>query len=172
MCEYEITFPYDSNLTISIHDSSLLGGRTEIGRTEIDLENRYYTKCYAHCGLAKRYDTKGYNMWRDAFTPCEILNKLCKQFGLERPIYNDDCLIITRPKLNNSMSKEGRDLLYKNKPVENNIADAAKTGSLVKLPSVEEQSPKDIKQQLALDALNDWKNITGVSEFFLVILNN
>jgi hypothetical protein len=84
MLEFDITFPHDCNLTITLHDSNLLGTSIEIGKTEIDLENRVYSKCYAHCGIARRYDSKGYNMWRDALTPCEILNKLCKQYGLER----------------------------------------------------------------------------------------
>lgn len=30
MCEYDVTFPYDSNLTITLHDSNLIGFKKDI----------------------------------------------------------------------------------------------------------------------------------------------
>ena len=97
MFEYDVTFPYDSQLTVSINDTSLLSGSYEIGRTNIDLENRYYSNCYALCGLQKRYETSGYNFWRDSHSPREILYKMCKQHGVQKPKYDTDGNLIMIP---------------------------------------------------------------------------
>jgi hypothetical protein len=154
MFEYDIKFPNDSILSISLHDSSLLSGRTELGKTEIDLEDRFYAKCYANCGIPQRYETTGYNKWRDSLTPCEILNRLCKQFGLEKPVYDNSSLTIKKPNPNETFKYDYNTTDEKDVGFEADelIADK-KTYS----------SKSSFKQQAALDALNDWKRITGVS---------
>ena len=138
-----------------MHDSGLLAGRTEIGKTEIDLENRYFAKCYSTCGLPQRFSSTGYNAWRDALTPFEILFKMCKQFGLKRPEYEDDRLIIMKP--NSSQKFEYKNTLN----MIDNLNAHNKPASKDTKPT-QDQISENLKQQLALDALNDWKNITGV----------
>lgn len=54
--EIEATFPQDSMLTIQVLDWDLVGADDMIGETKIDLENRFYSRHRATCGLAKRYD--------------------------------------------------------------------------------------------------------------------
>lgn len=54
--EIEATFPQDSMLTIHVYDWDLLGSDDLIGETRIDLENRFYSKHRATCGLAYKYE--------------------------------------------------------------------------------------------------------------------
>lgn len=54
--EIECCFPQDSMLTVQIFDWDLVGSDDLIGETKIDLENRFYSKHRALCGLAKRYE--------------------------------------------------------------------------------------------------------------------
>ena len=54
--EFEATFPQDSILTIQVYDWDLLGSDDLIGETKIDLENRFYSRHRATCGVATRYD--------------------------------------------------------------------------------------------------------------------
>lgn len=53
--DIEATFPMDSSLTVSIYDWDLVGTDDLIGETKIDLENRYYSKHRATCGIASTY---------------------------------------------------------------------------------------------------------------------
>lgn len=54
--EIEATFPQDSLLTVQVLDWDLVGTDDMIGETKIDLENRFYSRHRATCGLAKKYD--------------------------------------------------------------------------------------------------------------------
>lgn len=54
--EVEATFPQDSMLTIQVLDWDLVGSDDLIGETKIDLENRFYSKHRATCGLAYKYE--------------------------------------------------------------------------------------------------------------------
>lgn len=54
--ETEATFPHDSMLTIQVFDWDLLGKDDLIGETKIDLENRFYSRHRATCGLPTKYD--------------------------------------------------------------------------------------------------------------------
>uniref|UniRef100_A0A4W3JS53 Fer-1 like family member 6 n=1 Tax=Callorhinchus milii TaxID=7868 RepID=A0A4W3JS53_CALMI len=83
--EIEANFPAESLLTLTIYDFDLIGTDDLIGQTKIDLENRFYSKYRATCGLPNQYDIEGYNVWRDAVKPTEILIKLCKENGLQGP---------------------------------------------------------------------------------------
>ncbi|XP_050361136.1 otoferlin-like [Nymphalis io] len=85
--EIEATIPQDSTLTVQVYDWDLLGSDDLIGETKIDLENRYYSRHRATCGLPKKYDEQGYNRWRDAMKPTQILTKLCKDGKIDPPIY-------------------------------------------------------------------------------------
>lgn len=54
--EIEATFPQDSMLTIQVFDWDLVGSDDLIGETKIDLENRFYSKHRATCGIAYKYE--------------------------------------------------------------------------------------------------------------------
>ncbi|KAL7862243.1 hypothetical protein SRHO_G00136840 [Serrasalmus rhombeus] len=85
--DVEATFPMDSTLTVSIYDWDLVGTDDLIGETKIDLENRYYSKHRAICGITSNYAIHGYNVWRDPMKPTQILAKLCKDNKLDSPQY-------------------------------------------------------------------------------------
>ena len=54
--EVEATFPQDSLLTVQVLDWDLVGSDDMIGETKIDLENRFYSRHRATCGLSSRYE--------------------------------------------------------------------------------------------------------------------
>ncbi|KAM9308456.1 fer-1-like protein 6 [Gastrophryne carolinensis] len=84
--EIQATFPKESMLNILIYDYDLIGSDDLIGETKIDLENRFYSRYRATCGLQSQYEIEGYNAWRDSTKPTEILAKLCKDNNLKLPI--------------------------------------------------------------------------------------
>uniref|UniRef100_W5MRD6 C2 domain-containing protein n=1 Tax=Lepisosteus oculatus TaxID=7918 RepID=W5MRD6_LEPOC len=87
---FSFNFKRKTELMIQILDHDLVGSDDLIGETKIDLENRYYSRHYACCGLQRTYNTQrsGYNSWRDARKPTQILTKLCKESGLPEPVYD------------------------------------------------------------------------------------
>uniref|UniRef100_A0A9J8CEH0 Otoferlin b n=1 Tax=Cyprinus carpio carpio TaxID=630221 RepID=A0A9J8CEH0_CYPCA len=85
--DIEATLPMDSTLTVSIYDWDLVGTDDLIGETKIDLENRFYSKHRATCGLSTSYSIHGYNVWRDPMKPTQILAKLCKDGKIDPPQY-------------------------------------------------------------------------------------
>uniref|UniRef100_A0AAR2K1P0 C2 domain-containing protein n=1 Tax=Pygocentrus nattereri TaxID=42514 RepID=A0AAR2K1P0_PYGNA len=86
--DIEATFPMESMLTVSVYDWDLVGTDDLIGETKIDLENRYYSKHRATCGIASNYSLHGYNVWRDPQKPTQLLAKLCKEGKLDGPHYS------------------------------------------------------------------------------------
>ncbi|KAF0293526.1 Otoferlin [Amphibalanus amphitrite] len=85
--EVEATFPQDSMLVLQVLDWDLVGTDELIGETRIDLENRFYSRHRATCGLDAKFETSGYNAWRDPMRPTQILHKLCKENKLDGPHY-------------------------------------------------------------------------------------
>ncbi|XP_040204324.1 otoferlin isoform X7 [Rana temporaria] len=85
--DIEATFPMESMLTVAVYDWDLVGTDDLIGETKIDLENRYYSKHRATCGISQTYAIHGYNMWRDPMKPTQILSKLCKEGKIDGPHY-------------------------------------------------------------------------------------
>ncbi|CAM1319906.1 FER1L6 (predicted) [Pycnogonum litorale] len=85
--EFEATFPQDSMLTAQIFDWDLIGSDDLIGETKIDLENRFYSRHRATCGISRRYDSQGYNMWSDSMKPSQILHKLSKDGKVDGPFF-------------------------------------------------------------------------------------
>ncbi len=181
-CSYEldIKFPYDFQLVISVKD---FVNKRLIGKTKIDLENRLYSNCYASCGLPKKYETSGYNAWRDFLIPTQILERLCKKWRLAKPIYDlrrstlkvvtiDDQTKIYRIKtMTMSESEEYREN-GKDDEDSDDYDDEDKTSTIeesklniVASVSLNNNSSKDVElinEKLALMALNDWENISGV----------
>uniref|UniRef100_A0A4W6ERT2 Otoferlin a n=1 Tax=Lates calcarifer TaxID=8187 RepID=A0A4W6ERT2_LATCA len=85
--DIEATFPMESMLTVSVYDWDLVGTDDLIGETKIDLENRFYSKYRATCGISSNYSLHGYNVWRDPMKPSQILAKLCKDGKIDGPHY-------------------------------------------------------------------------------------
>ncbi|XP_072134947.1 otoferlin [Mobula birostris] len=83
--DIDATFPMESMLTVAIFDWDLVGTDDLIGETKIDLENRFYSKHRATCGISQQYSVQGYNVWRDPMTPTQILTKLCKGGKVDGP---------------------------------------------------------------------------------------
>ncbi|KAK5860785.1 hypothetical protein PBY51_022243 [Eleginops maclovinus] len=79
------SFPQESLLSVVIYDYDMVGGDDLIGETRIDLENRFYSRHRATCGLPTEYSLDGYNAWRDCLKPSELLTKRCRDNGLEEP---------------------------------------------------------------------------------------
>ncbi|CAK1588293.1 unnamed protein product [Parnassius mnemosyne] len=131
--EIEATFPQDSLLTIQVLDWDLLGSDDLIGETKIDLENRFYSRHRATCGLPKKYEEQGYNKWRDAMRPTQILAKLCKDGKLDPPIYEHGRVKIGRTIFN--MPMDDIELL---------------------------SNPDTIEEQMALVVLHRWQEVPRV----------
>ncbi|ELU18290.1 hypothetical protein CAPTEDRAFT_185772, partial [Capitella teleta] len=85
--EVEGTFPMDSLLVVQIFDWDLVGTDDLIGETHIDLENRFYSRHRATCGIGSKYELEGYNCWRDPMKPSQILQKLCKEGKVDGPYH-------------------------------------------------------------------------------------
>lgn len=62
--EIEATIPQDSLLTVQVFDWDLLGSDDMIGETKIDLENRFYSKHRATCGLPEKYELYVFVLYR------------------------------------------------------------------------------------------------------------
>ena len=56
--ECEVTLPHDSMLTVSVYDKDI-GNLSDdlIGETKIDIENRFFSKHRATCGMSLQYHT-------------------------------------------------------------------------------------------------------------------
>lgn len=151
--ELDTNFPDQSQLTISIKNWNFLEGTDLIGETTIDLEDRLYSKCYATCGLPKKFDQGDYNAWRDCILPKELLFKMCRKFGLQKPSFINNRLIVYDLK--------EHPVFYPKNPEEQPLETSQDSDSdyneefkIIKINKYE--------QQLALDALNNWKEIANV----------
>ncbi|XP_067216226.1 otoferlin-like isoform X2 [Linepithema humile] len=87
--EIEASFPQDYMLTIQVWDFDATTADDLIGETRIDIENRFYSRHRAHCGIANVYRTAGYNVWRDRERPTRILEHLCRRNNLPSPEYSE-----------------------------------------------------------------------------------
>ncbi|XP_075960903.1 fer-1-like protein 6 [Anarhichas minor] len=86
--EMQATFPQESLLSVVIYDYDMVGGDDLMGETRIDLENRFYSRHRATCGLPTEYSLHGYNAWRDCLKPSELLSQLCNDNGLDEPVFS------------------------------------------------------------------------------------
>ncbi|XP_070555330.1 otoferlin-like isoform X1 [Ptychodera flava] len=88
--EFEALFPQESMLTIQVYDYDFMRFDDLMGETRVDLEMRYFSKHRAICGLSQDYAIQGYNTWRDAIKPSQILHKLCMALKIDLPEYDND----------------------------------------------------------------------------------
>ncbi|KAK2580950.1 hypothetical protein KPH14_006016 [Odynerus spinipes] len=96
--EMEATFPRDYMLTVQIWDHDATSKDDLIGETRIDIENRFYSRHRANCGLARTYESSGYNVWRDRERPKQILDFLCKKNNLPAAVYAEKSVRIGKRK--------------------------------------------------------------------------
>ncbi|XP_057217290.1 fer-1-like protein 4 isoform X2 [Triplophysa rosa] len=116
--ELTLSFPLETELTLYIFDHDLVGSDDLIGETSVDLENRFFSRHRAGCGLALHYDKDGYNEWRDAKKPTAILSELCRKNGIPSPEYRESEIKVLNKifKIPNEAFPE--ELLKKNKKTE------------------------------------------------------
>uniref|UniRef100_A0A670JV71 Fer-1 like family member 6 n=1 Tax=Podarcis muralis TaxID=64176 RepID=A0A670JV71_PODMU len=131
--EIQATFPKESLLSVLIYDHDMIGSDDLIGETKIDLENRFYSRHRATCGLQSQYEIEGYNAWRDATKPTEILTKLCKDNKLSGPYMQ---------------------------PGKIQVGDKVFTGQTVF--QADENGNLESYEHLALKVLRSWNDIPGV----------
>ncbi|XP_076223010.1 otoferlin [Nomia melanderi] len=96
--EIEASFPQDYLLTIQAWDYDATSSDDLIGETKIDLENRFYSRHRATCGISRTYSASGYNAWRDRERPTQILFNICKRNSLPAPEYRKDHVKIGRKR--------------------------------------------------------------------------
>ncbi|ERL84734.1 hypothetical protein D910_02159 [Dendroctonus ponderosae] len=136
----DASFPETTSVTVKVSDYDTTSADDLIGETKIDLENRFYTKHGARCGLAESYFDSGYCRWRDQKKPTEILAILCKKWGIEEPIYSDKCVTVN-----------GKEFA----PVEVNVSFTNGFILAVEDPCLD-------KENLALEALRNWHEMPVV----------
>lgn len=129
--EMQAKFPQESLLSVLIYDFDLVGGDDLMGETHIDLENRFYSRHRATCGLPTEYCVEGYNAWRDCLKPTEILTKLCRENGLQGPDFE---------------------------PGRVTVGDKVFTGTTV---FMRDDEPKECYEDLSLKVLHQWSDILG-----------
>lgn len=78
--------PREHLLKISIFDrDEACCGDDLIGTTIVDLEDRLKSKHRAFCGISDEFSSCGYNVWRNASLPSDILSEICKKHELKLP---------------------------------------------------------------------------------------
>lgn len=138
--EFTVSFPLETELQVKVLDHDLVGVDDVIGETRLDLENRFYSRHRASCGLSLYYDTDGYNLWRDAKKPSTILTELCRKNNIPDPEFRTN-----EVKVLNKIFKIPPDavpeiLLKKNQP--------------------SEQDREELEQHMALNVLQRWAEMS------------
>ncbi|CAF3824596.1 unnamed protein product [Rotaria sordida] len=93
--EFDVQLPFQSLIRIQIWDWDMTSFNDMVGETKIDIENRWFSCHRATCGLPKRYDSAGYNTWRDTKKPTIILTELCRTTNINVPDYAADFRSVT-----------------------------------------------------------------------------
>ncbi|CAF4941190.1 unnamed protein product, partial [Rotaria sp. Silwood1] len=88
--EFDVQLPLQSLIRVQLWDWDMTSSNDMIAETKIDIENRWFSCHRATCGLPKRYDSAGYNTWRDTKKPTIILTDLCRTIDLNVPVYSED----------------------------------------------------------------------------------
>ncbi|KAK6179510.1 hypothetical protein SNE40_011846 [Patella caerulea] len=164
--EIEATFPMESLLTVQIYDWDLVGMDDLIGETKLDLENRYYSRHRATCGLSQKYEIHGYNAWRDPLKPGHILAKLCKDSKVDGPYYQPGKVRVGNRIFTASTELEDENDKIKKKSLFSRKRSEHGNAPVVPLTHEEEENLDSIKkstdEHLSLAALNHWEEIPKV----------
>ncbi|MGH0152742.1 UNVERIFIED_CONTAM: hypothetical protein FKN15_022842 [Acipenser sinensis] len=139
--ELTVSFPLETELSLLVYDHDLIGSDDLIGETKIDLENRFYSKHRALCGLASQYDTDGYNKWRDARKPTVILANLCRKNGVPAPEYRPFEVKVVNQLFKIPTEAFPEELLKKNKKTEEDLS--------------------ELEEHKALFVLQQWEQMLG-----------
>ncbi|XP_068630494.1 otoferlin-like [Battus philenor] len=94
MYEFSCTFPEDYVLNVALYDYDESQSDEFIGSTDIDLEDRVYSKHRGSVGLSAEYNIVGPNKWRDCIKPSAILEELCQRNYIPAPIYPDVATVL------------------------------------------------------------------------------
>nr|XP_021335523.1 fer-1-like protein 4 [Danio rerio] len=121
--ELTVSFPLETELTLYVFDHDLVGSDDLIGKTRVDLENRFFSRHRAGCGLALHYDKDGYNKWRDAKKPTAILLELCRKNGIPSPEYRESEIKVLNKIFRVPNEAFPEELLKKNKKTEEDYAE-------------------------------------------------
>ncbi|XP_074595836.1 ferlin family C2 domain-containing myoferlin misfire [Brevipalpus obovatus] len=139
MYEFEVTFPRESILYVSLKDHDAFSVDELIGTTRIDLEDRFYSHRRMTCGLPRTYEISGPCKWRDSLKPSQILTKLCREMKLAHLVITKKYVQIGRMIFSAKENKQ-----YSNLNSSNSSS------------SIDEE-------QLCLGVLNCWKEASGYS---------
>lgn len=89
--EFFSTIPTKSTIMkISIFDKDEFTDDDMIGSTTIDIEDRMRSKYFLSSGIPNEFNQSGYNIWRNSFSPSELLEIFCNQNQLSNPIFHDN----------------------------------------------------------------------------------
>ncbi|XP_060713707.1 fer-1-like protein 4 [Tachysurus vachellii] len=116
--ELTVSFPLETELILTVYDHDLVGSDDAIGETRIDLENRFYSRHRATCGVSLQYDKDGYNQWRDAKKPSTLLAELCRKNGIPSPEYRELAVKVLNKIFKIPNEDFPEELLKKNKKTE------------------------------------------------------
>ncbi|CAF1235979.1 unnamed protein product [Adineta ricciae] len=144
--EFDVTIPTQNLLRVQIWDWDMTSSNDIIAETKIDVENRFFSCHRATCGLPNRYDSAGYNAWRDTKKPTTILSELCQTTSLASPKYSE-----------NFQSVQIGDKRFQCDPACVEFVLNAKSATTTLHRKVHHESPDEyIQQNTALTALRAW----------------
>lgn len=138
--EFTVSFPLETELLVKILDHDLVGVDDVIGETRLDLENRFYSRHRASCGLPLHYDIEGYNVWRDAKKPSIILTELCRKHSVPDPEFRTN-----EVKVLNKIFK---------------IPPDAVPEALLKQNQLSEPQRAELEEHMALNVLRRWADMS------------
>ncbi|CAG5039523.1 unnamed protein product [Parnassius apollo] len=97
MYEFSCSLPEDYLLSVSVYDCDNELEDELIGSTNVDLEDRIYSKHRGRVGLSVEYNMYvevGPSKWRDCIKPSAILEDLCQKNHIPAPIYPDTATVL------------------------------------------------------------------------------
>ncbi|CAF1400273.1 unnamed protein product [Rotaria magnacalcarata] len=144
--EFDVQLPIQNLICIQLWDWDMTSSNDLMAETKIDIENRWFSCHRATCGLPKRYDSVGYNVWRDTKKPTQILEELCRTADIDSPVYAPDF-----------QSLKIADDVFECDPECIEFIKHAKTAGDTIHRKAHHESPDDYtKENTALMALNKW----------------
>ncbi|XP_011843862.1 PREDICTED: myoferlin isoform X1 [Mandrillus leucophaeus] len=90
MYELSCYLPQEKDLKISVYDYDTFTRDEKVGETIIDLENRFLSRFWSHCGIPEEYCVSGVNTWRDQLRPTQLLQNVARFKGFPQPILSED----------------------------------------------------------------------------------